>query len=317
MNNTLQNFLEITASNTGQTLEAIAKNPVLKTIDQIFGLDWLMTFLGKVNSDKIKLTVNEIRSTYPHLTSEEIAHHLIIKKTWEAGRLGLITNIIPPVAAVLLGVELIATAKLQAEMVYEIAHIYGLDINQPARRGEVLAIVGLSFSADLLKTGLSIIEIIPGIGAVIGASTNAAMLYVLGKTTCNFYEGKTQFWQKENNNDWQFAFHQSQVMDRILAYMVRVTYPELDWSEILPNLNQISPSSIKNVVVNLDQDHSLESLLQELSPDFAPMTLKRCCDIAQSNGEITTEERQIINRIALKFNLNLKEFIELQQKISI
>ena len=87
-------------------------------------------------------------------------------------------------------IELIATTKLQTEMVYEIAFAYGLDLDEPARRGEVLAIFGLSLGADVLKTGLTVVEIVPGIGAVVGASTNAAMLYVLGQTACRFYEGK-------------------------------------------------------------------------------------------------------------------------------
>ncbi|MDJ0576917.1 MAG: hypothetical protein QNJ65_17345 [Xenococcaceae cyanobacterium MO_234.B1] len=45
------------------------------------------------------------------------------------------------------------------------------------------------------------------------------------------------------------------------------------------------------------------------------MTLKRCCDIAQSNGKIPPEEREIVSNIALKFNLNLEEFISLEKTV--
>ena len=98
-------------------------------------------------------------------------------------------------------------------MVYEIAAAYGLDLDEPARRGEVLAIFGLSLGADVLKTGLTVVEIIPGIGAVVGASTNAAMLYVLGQTACRFYEQKTDqtdisLMQQNTDTDWQVALNQ-------------------------------------------------------------------------------------------------------------
>ncbi len=305
-----QKILETTTVSTGQTLEWIASNPILRAADNIIGLDWLMTFLGKVDTAKVRATVEDMRSQYPQETPNQIAHRLIVQKTWEGGRLGLLTNIIPPIAALLLGIELIATTKLQTEMVYEIAAAYGLDLNEPARRGEVLAIFGLSLGADVLKTGLTVVEIIPGIGAVVGASTNAAMLYVLGQTACRFYEGKASqteiaSMQQETDTDWQVALNQSKVMDRILAHMVQVSYPEQDWTEILPTIKNISPSSVSTIAENLEQSQNLPTLLEQLIPEFAPLTLNRCYEIAKSNGEITLEEQEILSQIAIKFNLDM------------
>jgi uncharacterized protein (DUF697 family) len=305
-----QKILEKTTVSTGQTLEWISSNPVLKAADKIVGLDWLMTFLGKVDLAKIEHVVAEMRSQYPYETSDRIAQRLIIQKTWSGGRLGLLTNIIPPVAALFLGIELIATTKLQTEMVYEIAAAYNLDLNEPARRGEALAIFGLSLGADVLKTGLGVVEIIPGIGAVIGASTNAAMLYVLGQTACRFYQGKVSnlaitSMQAQTNTDWQTALKQSQIMDRILAHMVQVSYPERTWTEILPKVKTVFPSSVETLADNLQQHHDLSALLQELMPEFAPLTLKKCSEIAIAQGEITPEEQNILDRIAVKFNLDL------------
>ena len=305
-----QKILEKTTISTGETLEWIASNPILKAADNIIGLDWLMTFLGQVDTAKVRAAVEKMRSQYPEETPEQIAHRLIIQKTWKGGRLGLLTNIIPPIAALFLGVELIATTKLQTEMVYEIAAAYGLDLNEPARRGEVLAIFGLSFGADVLKTGFTVVEIIPGIGAVVGASTNAAILYVLGQTACRFYEGKTAHteiasMQQKTDTDWQIALNQSKVMDRILAHMVQISYPEQDWTEILPTIKEISPSSVTTIAVNLEQPQDFPTLLEQLIPEFAPLTLNRCYEIAKSNGEITLEEQEILSQIAIKFNLDM------------
>ena len=305
-----QKILEKTTASTGQTLDWIASNPVLTAADNIIGLDWLMTFLGQVDTAKINATVADMRSQHPTETSEEIAHRLIVQKTWEGGRIGLLTNIIPPIAALFLGVELIATTKLQTEMVYEIAATYGLDLEDPARRGEVLAIFGLSLGADVLKTGMSVVEIIPGIGAMVGASTNAAMLYVLGQTASRFYQQKNSetdlaSMQRHTDTDWQIALNQSKVMDRILAHMVQVSYPSQDWTEILPKIEEISPTSIDAIAANLRQSHNLSALLTELIPEFAPTTLSRCYDIAISNGSITLEEQEILTQIAVKFDLDL------------
>ena len=305
-----QKFLEQTTVFTGQTLDWIASNPILKSADNIIGLDWIMTFLGQVDTARIQSTVEQMRSRYPNETSSQIAHRLIVEKAWSGGRLGLLTNIVPPIAALFLGIELIATTKLQTEMVYEIAAAYGLDLNEPARRGEVLAIFGLSLGADVLKTGLTVVEIIPGIGAVVGASTNAAMLYVLGQTACRFYEQKTsdievESMQQETDRDWQIALNQSQIMDRILAYMVTVSYPDREWAEVLPKIEEISPSSMKNIAVNLEQPQDISALLDRLLPEFAPLVLNQCFEIAQSNGKITLEEQEVLSQIAIKFNLDM------------
>ncbi|MEM8829115.1 MAG: hypothetical protein AAGE96_07135 [Cyanobacteria bacterium P01_G01_bin.19] len=305
-----QKILEKTTVSTGQTLDWISSNPILKAADNVIGLDWLMTFLGQVDTAKIRETVAEVRSQYPDATPDQIANHLIVQKTWQGGRLGLLTNIIPPIAALFLGLELVATTKLQTEMVYEIAAAYNLDLEDPARRGEVLAIFGLSLGADVLKTGLTLVEIIPGVGAVVGASTNAAMLYVLGQTACRFYQGKvsdTQIVsiQQATDTDWQIAVTQSKVMDRILAHMVKVSYPGEDWAQILPKVREISPSSTAVIAENLTQTHNLSELLEELIPQFAPLTLNRCYNIAMSTGSITLEEQEVLSQIALKFNLDL------------
>ena len=305
-----QNILEQTTTATGKTLEWIAKNPLIKTVDNTLGLDWLMAFLGKVDTTKIRATVDKMRSQYPDATPDEIAHRLIVQKTWSAGRLGLVTNIVPPIAALFLGIELIATTKLQGELVYEIAAAYSLDLEDPTRRGEVLAIYGLSLGVDVVKTGLTVVEMIPGIGAVVGASTNAAILYVLGQTACRFYQGKISGREdisilEETNKDWQQAINQSKVMDRILAHMVKVSYPDRDWSEILPKIKDISSSSIATIAENLEQPQNLTLLLKELAPEFAPLTLSRCYDIAMSNGSITLEEQEILSQIAIAFNLDL------------
>lgn len=76
-------------------------------------------------------------------------------------------------------------------MVYQIAYAYGLNLQEPARKGEVLAIFGLALvSGCAIKAGLGFLRNVPVAGAVIGASTNTATLYALGYAACRFYEAK-------------------------------------------------------------------------------------------------------------------------------
>jgi uncharacterized protein (DUF697 family) len=306
-----EKIIEKTTVSTGKTLEQIAENPFLKSANKIIGLDWLMSFLGQVDRAKVQANVTQIKTQYPHETANQIAHRLIVQKAWKGGQLGLLTNIIPPIAVFFLGIEVIATTKLQTEMVYEIAAAYGLNLNEPARRGEALAIFGLSLGADVLKTGLSVVEIIPVIGAVVGASTNAAMLYVLGQTACRFYERKANnleitSMQQETNQDWQTALNQSRILDQILAHIVKISYQNRDWTEILPIIRQISPSSVETIPLYLNQPQNLSTLLEQLLPEFAPLALNKCYEIAKSNGgEITLAEQEVLSQIAIKFNLDM------------
>lgn len=309
INTQAQKVFTQTTVSTGQTLDWIAANPVLQAAEKIPGFDWLMTFLGKTDTAKIQANVAKMRSQYPQETANQIAERLIVQKSWQAARIGLITNIVPPIAALFLGIELVATTKLQTEMVYEIAAAHNLNLADPARRGEVMAIFALSLGADVLKTGLTVVEILPGIGAVVGASTNAALLYVLGKTASGFYQNQTS--QTDNsaivqvNQDWLIALEQTKIMDLIVAHMVTVSYPEPDWKTILPIIQQLFPESADYIAVNLGKPQDLTILLERLRPEFAPLTLTRCYEIAKSTDVITSNEQAILREITSKFNLDI------------
>ena len=313
-----QKLLERTTEQTGHTLKSIAANPLLKSLSDVLGTEWLMAILGEVDVEQAQAKVRRLKRKYPQETPDQLAHRIVLEKAWEAGQIGLMTNVIPPIAAALLGMELAATTKLQAEMVYQIAAAYGLDLHEPARRGEVVAIFGLSLGAGVLKGGVSLVEIIPGVGAVIGASTNAIMFYALGYSARQFYEGKyksfsdgatTETWQQEREDYWRSAFVQSRIMDGVLVHMVLASYPDQrSWSEILRAIEEVSPSSVKVVATDLENPQPLDRLLEQLSPDFAQLLLGRCYRLAQLDGVITPRERKVIEAIADNFAMDLSAF---------
>ena len=177
----------------GTTVAPIADIPFIKYATAIPGLSWLLAALGQVNAEKVQREVAELRAKYPLDTDVQLAQRVIGKTTFRAAQVGLLTNIIPPVALFLFALDIGALAALQAEMIYKIATIYGFSTEDAERRGEVLAIWAVfTGSSGTLKSGLSFLEVLPGAGAAIGISADAAIIYGAGFLACRYYEVKLQ-----------------------------------------------------------------------------------------------------------------------------
>ncbi|MBE9079577.1 hypothetical protein IQ241_20135 [Romeria aff. gracilis LEGE 07310] len=193
VNDSAHDVLSQTTETVGRTIDPIAKNPAVDYIAKVPGLSWLINALGKVDTNKARTEVEALRAKHPLEAPDQLAHRLVVDSTVRAGGIGLATNIIPPVALGLFAVDIAAVSKIQAEMLYRIAAAYGFDVNDPARNGEALTIFGLSLgTSGALKTGLSAVELLPIVGAVVGASSNAGIIYTLGVGACRFYETKLE-----------------------------------------------------------------------------------------------------------------------------
>ncbi|MEM7649415.1 MAG: EcsC family protein, partial [Cyanobacteria bacterium P01_A01_bin.70] len=163
----------------------------IKYATAVPGLSWLLAAVGQVNADKVRKEVANLRAEHPLDTDEQLVQRVISQTTWRAAQVGLLTNIIPPVAALLFAIDLGAIAALQAEMIYKIAAIYGFSTEDAARRGEVLAIWAVfTGSSGTLKSGLSFLEILPGVGTAIGVSSDAALIYTVGFLASRYYTVK-------------------------------------------------------------------------------------------------------------------------------
>ncbi|MGC1309761.1 MAG: hypothetical protein WA885_21260 [Phormidesmis sp.] len=183
--------LEQTTESVGNTLQPIAENPAVDYVAKIPGLKWLTSALGRVDKEKAVADVAKLKVKHPTDSPEELAHHIIVDTTIKAGGIGLATNIIPPVALGLFAVDLAAIAALQSEMLYRIAAAYDFDVADPARKGEALTVFALSAgTSTAVKTGLSVVELVPLVGAAVGASSNAGILYSFGIAASQFYKRK-------------------------------------------------------------------------------------------------------------------------------
>ena len=192
-----QTALEQTTESVGNTLHPIAENPAVDYVAKVPGFGWLTSALGRVDKEKAQADVAKLKVKHPTDSAEDLAHHIIVDSTLKAGGIGLATNIIPPIALGLFAVDLAAVASLQSEMLYRIAAAYDFDVNDPARKGEALTIFALSLgTSSAVKTGLSVVELIPLVGAAVGASSNAGILYSFGIAASQFYKRKREKLQK-------------------------------------------------------------------------------------------------------------------------
>ena len=314
-------IIEQATETAGHVVSHLSDNWLIHRLAGVVNLNWLVGASDNVDLVKAEAAIKHLKQQHPLDSPTQLAHRVMMDKAVKAGGIGLTTSIVPGAAAALLAVDLAATTELQSEMVYQIASIYGLDLQSPARKGEVLAIFGLGLGGGrLLKTaGLRLLRNIPFAGAVIGASANATMIFSLGYAACRFYETKLDAskslsseetiakLQEQSENYLEKAIAQEAVMDQILVHMILASHPEQNWSEIQPQLEalNLSSTSLEAIEQNIKSPQPLDTLLNQLNRDFAAPLLAQCYRIAKLDKRTTTIEEKIINAIKNKFNINI------------
>ena len=305
----------------GQAVTHVGDNWLVRRVTGVLNLNWLVGASDRVDLEKATQAVRKLQQEHPFESPSQIAHRIMVEKATYAGGIGLASSILPGVALALLAVDLAATTQLQSEMVYQIAVAYGLDLKDPARKGEVLAIFGLALGGGRLMkaAGLGLLRNVPFAGAMIGASSNAAMLYSLGYAACRFYEAKLDSptsvttdatlaeLKQQSENYLETAIAQEAVMDQILVHMLLASHPEKSWSEIMPELQalNLSPTSLKAIANNIKSPQPLDTLLNQLNRDFAVPLLAQCYRIAQLDGKTSAVEARVMEAIATKFDIDM------------
>lgn len=189
----LQPFLEPTTETVGRIVAPITNLPLIEYATALPGVKWLLAAVGQVNVEKVRLDVDDLRQQYPHDSKRQLAQRVMADSALQAAGVGLITNFMSPVALILTLVDIGAVAALQANMLYRIAAIYGYSPEEDARRGEVLTIWLMSSGgSSVVKSGLSVVETVPGLGAAMGVAADATLLYSVGYLACRYFETKRQ-----------------------------------------------------------------------------------------------------------------------------
>lgn len=200
---------------------------------------------------------------------------------------------------------------------YQIAYAYGFDLQEPARKGEVLGIFGLAIGGgQALKAGLGFMRNFPLAGAVIGGSTNAVMLYSLGYAAYRFYEAKLapetmeaalETAEVDTQKYLKAAIAGQAIMDQILVHVILAGNPGKTWEQILPELEtaNLSPGSLEIIQKNIKSPPSLEKLLAQVNDEFAISVVAQCQKIAELDEVITPQEKKVLELISKKLKVDL------------
>ena len=140
----------------GYVLNVVGDSPMLQELTKALKVDWLLKLIDQVDIVKAETHVKRLQQKYPNEKPSDITHRLMLEKSLYVGGSGFASSLVPGFATALLAVDLAASAALQAEMIYQIACAYGFDLKEPARKGEDVAIFGLSLGGgQALKAGSS------------------------------------------------------------------------------------------------------------------------------------------------------------------
>jgi uncharacterized protein (DUF697 family) len=320
----------------GSTIGLIFQSPILKKLTEKFKIDWLVSAIDTVDVVTAEVQVRELQRRYPHEKPQEIAHRLMLEKALLAAGSGVASSLVPSAALALVGMDLMAVTALSAELVYQIAASYGMDLQSSDRKGEVVAIFGLSLGSNLaIEAGITLVSNIPLAGAAINASASAAMIYALGYGACRFYEAQLnsaeidtkledlqEVLQAESEEYLARAIAQETVMDWILVYVVYSSKKFTRWEDFLPelqaaNLNLRSLAEIETVKNQSQLPPKLDILLEKLELDFAEPLLKKCTETIEADGEINEREGKILLKIQRAVLSKRKQAREQVQQTSI
>ncbi|MGB3694621.1 MAG: hypothetical protein WA865_16950 [Spirulinaceae cyanobacterium] len=305
----------------GYVIDLVSSNALFAKLTKTLPVDWLI-IIDRVDVNKAEAEVKKLLKKYPQDSPREIAHRLMVEKSILVAGTGVASSLVPGAATAMFALDLATTLLLQAELVYQIACAYGLDLEEDARKAEVLAIFGIGLGGgQALKVGATyaakasqgFLRNIPIAGPVIGGSSNAVMLYSLGYAACSFYEAKVNplnseaalaASQAEGQKYLEAAIAQEVIMDQVLAHVVAAAHPDKSWEEILPQLEtlNLSRKSLEAIADNIDSPEPLEALLEQVNSDFAAPLLAQCYKIAQLEAEITPQESEILEKINQKLN---------------
>ncbi len=290
----------------GQVTDLVANSPILSHA------------MDSVDLVKAETALKNLQAQYPTETPRQIAHRLMVEKSIYSGGIGLATSILPGLALATLALDMAAVATLQAEMVYQIAGAYGMDLMAPNRKREVLAIFGIGMGGvHGIKVGSRLLRTAPLVGGAIGATANAALTYAVGHAACRFYEQQdSQIWGEESlaaaleesDKYLEGVLNQEAIAAEILVRLILAAHPHKSRAEVAAELASLNftAASMEAIAAHSDSQAPLDTLLQQLDADFALPVLVNCLKIAQIHGS-TPETSLVVASLVRKFNVDLTQ----------
>jgi hypothetical protein len=171
------------------------KEPAAIEVQSQFTDEFLYFFL-RMRKERVRKVVQRVRSQYPDEGPEQLARRLISSKSqlsFIGGTLVHLPMLLPGIGQALKLLGMVGGASMLTRMhlylIFEIALLYGKDIDEEARIPEVVAVVtavGLGMSAPFLVQAL---ELNPLYALPVAALSATAVTQLIGESALKFYAG--------------------------------------------------------------------------------------------------------------------------------
>jgi DNA-directed RNA polymerase subunit alpha len=177
-------------------------NPQLTTLRREANSEAWNQLINWVNEEILSLDLDAAAASARRLKErnfgkpvQDIARILIVHKSLQTAGVDVVRAIpyAEDILSGLLRIDLPAIAKMSAEMVYQIAAIYGFNLYAPEREAEVLTAFGIALIGEkAIDDGIRWLKYGITASAAISASVKALMIYAIGNAACIFYEAKNR-----------------------------------------------------------------------------------------------------------------------------
>ncbi len=159
----------------------------------------IVNCLKQVKLDLAESAVEKLREQHPYKTERELARILIVKKSFVLAKVtldqkdpGAFTD--KNAQEIIEGMETVQIPRLlrfSAEMIYQIALIYGLPLRYENWEVEVLSVFYAALLGDVaIQHGIDWLKFGTSPEKRIASEMKALMVYAIGETACLFYENR-------------------------------------------------------------------------------------------------------------------------------
>ena len=173
----------------------------------------LFKVVDSVDSEEAAQRVAEVKASHPSMNRKQLADILIrdkAKKTAVVGGTTAASAVIPGIGSIAaltlgVGVDIVMTFRYQAELIHEIALLFGRDLSRAERRNAVIAIMGVGMGLDMAVEAMTarvatrfgqeaaeraVLKVIPVAGLILGAGLDVASTYLIGKRAVKYFGGE-------------------------------------------------------------------------------------------------------------------------------
>lgn len=308
-----QQELQRLAHQAGSLLQSGQGIPQIQMALEGLQLDPLLNGLDQLPYGELEKRIRSHRQRYKDLPLDEQAHRLVIDRTVELARSGLAGSLVPVIGG-LFAVSAEQAAKRQVELAAELALLYGRSPSDEALRHEIATILtSVMAGKALIKTGADLLQVVPLGGAVVSASSTAAMTYAIGQAAMQYQKAiagtdggpsavasAVCTSSEEARRYLTEAVSQEQRLDQVLLHLALADIASTDRERLLERLQPLAldPSRLEDLVDAAQALPPLGSLLEGLDEGYGAVLLTQAEQLVRSDGQVSQQEAALLRQIS-------------------